>query len=114
MENSLKVNATKICIKEQNCSPSPQPKADVRIKSDDYKSWDKLNVDQELEKIDFSEIKIKESKLSELPSVDSKLNIDISKSLNGKSKGEIEVLADLEKFKGNECFKAGGVLFLFL
>ena len=110
MENSLQEKSTKQWT--QNKSPNLKETntkiQNQRIKSDDYRAWEKLDLDKELEKIDSCNIMIKEGKLSELPNIESKLNMDISK-IKLKSKGEIEVLAEQEKIKGNECFKAQGI-----
>lgn len=106
MENSLSDLVTSKSVVQENVKILMEKNKSQRIKSDDYRAWDTLDVDQELEKINTCDIMIKDGKLSELPNLESKLNVDISK-IKLKSKGEIEVLAEQEKVKGNECFKAG-------
>lgn len=109
MENSLSDVIQSKNVKQENAKKKMENKSlSQRIKSDDYRAWDTLDIDQELEKIDSCDIMIKDGKLSELPKIESKVNVDISK-IKLKSKGEIEVLAEQEKVKGNECFKAGGI-----
>ncbi|GIY00227.1 sperm-associated antigen 1 [Caerostris darwini] len=62
-----------------------------------YKEWDKFDVEKELEKID-DEDKSKD--------VEESIKIDESVSVAGLSQAEREHIANLERIKGNEAFKA--------
>lgn len=100
-----KVEKTKVKIDTDN--------KNNRIKSGDYKSWDKFDVDKELLKLDLDEErkaeecakkkrelekKKKEQKNIEIVNPDAAVNYTNTEQL---------VLANQAKDRGNECFKSG-------
>ncbi|KAJ1546843.1 Sperm associated antigen 1, partial [Cladochytrium tenue] len=79
--------------------------APVRIKSTDYGAWDRLDVESELRKVD-EETKVQtvgKTKIHSVPEIP--IPTDVG-SVPEDSR-EVEFLADMEKNKGNEAFKAG-------
>ncbi|XP_076808407.1 sperm-associated antigen 1-like [Clavelina lepadiformis] len=68
-----------------------------RIRSADYKSWDKYDVDEECKKVDEQNPVVHETKTS----------IPHKVSAEGMTDEEREMRAGREKDKGNEAFKAG-------
>ncbi|ORY28911.1 hypothetical protein BCR33DRAFT_772670 [Rhizoclosmatium globosum] len=101
-------------------SAQPQPQTPVqqqqsnRIKSYDYRSWDKFNVDAELEKLEHEDA----NKPASSSNATSSARINTSVTIDPKSvptqvpediaKDSVMAprLADAEKLKGNEAFKA--------
>ena len=102
-------NSVHVNVKETILNPKKEAS---RIKSSDYRSWDRLDVDAELKKLDEQDSETSQfipqkpaSNLMKIPIVNSTINMDI-KAPDNASRQELEYLADLEKVKGNECFKA--------
>lgn len=120
-EASLKVNnlasasAESALKKDTKVASSPIKNTTAhknRIKSSDYRAWDKLDIEAELEKLDQPDKPAtsfvraqKASNLSATPHVNSPVLMDIKTP--AKNRSELEFLADLEKTKGNDCYKAG-------
>ncbi|KAJ3333970.1 Sperm associated antigen 1 [Blyttiomyces sp. JEL0837] len=89
-----------------------------RIKSTDYRSWDRFNVDEELERLEKeAEAKKTESEVDKTPkrpiTAPTKINADPNARMpvpdvkpESISSAEVVYLADLEKTKGNEAFKS--------
>jgi tetratricopeptide (TPR) repeat protein len=100
--------------KERNATTTPSlPEKDPqknRIRSTDYRSWDRLDVDAELDKLEKEGIAMlpakKSSNLSTIPVVKTSVSMDI-KIPTVKHPSQMEFLADTEKNKGNDAFKAG-------
>jgi hypothetical protein len=90
-----------------------------RIKSTDYRSWDRLNVDDALKAIDEEENQMSNSKSTATSPKTSKTRITPFKpdgswvppienpAKIAANEHEFEYLAEMEKNKGNEAFKAG-------
>lgn len=69
-----------------------------RLKSNDYKGWDKFNVDRELAKIDLS-------KKVSAPSI---IALDEKHAIipDGLNDHQIAVFSENEKYKGNDCLRS--------
>jgi hypothetical protein len=88
-------------------SSSKKSNSTTRIKSSDYISWDKFDVDQEIKKIDddietiftpaSKQTPARITPIAETPLTDSEMF----------SNSERPILANYEKIKGNEYFAAG-------
>jgi hypothetical protein len=104
-------NVPQVVQVKSNVSQSTEPKQSSsnphsnsqRIKSGDYRSWDRFNVDAELERLDKETVPAPPAVISpstHLPSTD--IDVRPEMSLNEK-----KVLAENEKIKGNDAFRVG-------
>jgi len=101
--------------------PKTQKNADERIKSTDYRKWDLYNVEEEVKKVDvedennedvqeeMNEHDIERKKKAE--SYAKRLNKEkhipaVSNEIKQKSVEELKALAEIEKNKGNDCYKS--------
>ncbi|XP_035211103.1 RNA polymerase II-associated protein 3-like isoform X2 [Stegodyphus dumicola] len=73
-----------------------------RCKPRSFKDWDKFNVEEELKKLDEE----KPESLHEKEEARKHLDLDTKIPISGLSERECEHIANLEKTKGNEAFKA--------
>lgn len=101
-------------------APSSVTVKSARIKSYDYRAWDRMDVDAEIKKLEEEEemskaIKKGEKSGVDAPSKSSTTRINTESSTKIPTKGftvpsdpqEKAFLADVEKNKGNEAFKSG-------
>jgi len=125
LTNELKFNTnepSEIPNKKNNLkSHDAKNKANERIKSTDYRKWDLYNVEEEVKKIDNDD-KIKEiqednednhakERIKKIEDYSRRLNKEkhipsVSEEIKQKSQEELKVLAEIEKNKGNDCFKS--------
>ncbi|XP_071803880.1 sperm-associated antigen 1-like [Asterias amurensis] len=95
VRNSVNVN-TQGKKNEDKCWAKPSPD---RIKSSDYRAWDKFDVDTAAEEVDKeSGAKKAQKRKADLASII---------KTEGMSDADRELVANKEKDKGNEAFKAG-------
>jgi len=92
--------------------------SDERIKSTDYRKWDLYNVDEEVKKLDDTDDNPQEEKNEH--DIERKKNIEnyarrlnkekhipaVSDEIKQKSTEELRALAEIEKNKGNDCYKS--------
>ncbi|CAK9808514.1 Sperm-associated antigen 1 [Anthophora quadrimaculata] len=99
-------------VKKEAVTNSRNTAKSKRINSCDYAAWDKYDVDTELNKIDIREeqqqieakrFQRKQKEMIDKGKLDKRTIIDKS-SLTGT---ELDVMADQEREKGNEAFRAG-------
>ncbi|XP_076758384.1 spag1 axonemal dynein assembly factor [Xylocopa sonorina] len=99
-------------IKKNSSTNSQNTSKNKRIASCDYASWDKYDVDTELNKIDIREeqqltetkkIQQKQKEITQKKKLEKDTIINKS-SLTGT---ELDVIAEQEREKGNEAFRAG-------
>ncbi|KAI9344184.1 hypothetical protein DFJ73DRAFT_840428 [Zopfochytrium polystomum] len=91
---------TKESATSEDCA---KPEGSSRIKSYDYRAWDRLDVDSELKRLDEETAPKSKARINKVS--DSVVPTDVTSPLSDPK--EVELLADKEKIKGNEAFKAG-------
>jgi len=112
----------KISTKKNKTNSSKEiDKSVERIKSTDYRKWDLYNVDEEVKKIDETdEVNENISENKDKHDIERKKNIEnyakrlnkekhipaVSDEIKQKSIEELKALAEIEKNKGNDCFKS--------
>nr|XP_006821052.1 PREDICTED: sperm-associated antigen 1-like [Saccoglossus kowalevskii] len=84
-------------------TPFYKPSPD-RIKSSDYKAWDKFDAEKEAEKVDEETSATPKKKGT---SVNREINISSKVDTTGMTDQEKELKANREKDKGNEAFRSG-------
>ncbi|RKO89858.1 hypothetical protein BDK51DRAFT_28191 [Blyttiomyces helicus] len=108
--------------------PQSTPKSSNRIRSSDYRAWDRLDVDAELQRLEEEDEKEEDMRLTRdnagvsdvLEKSDAGSKAKINKAVNkavpvdvkppaGANMQELEFLAEMEKNKGNEALKAGEI-----
>lgn len=110
-ELPIAVKTAKISADSSDKTVAPSDKNNKIKTSEYYQAWDKFDVDAELDKLDSQEPghfvpTRKASKLADIPPVNASVKMDISVP-SETSRSDLEFLADIEKNKGNEVFKAG-------
>ncbi len=111
-QKELPVSMEKPTLASGKTGAAPSDLKNNKIKTSEYyQAWDKFDVDAELDRLDQKEPghfvpTQKASKLADIPPVKASVKMDISVPLN-TSRSDLEFLADIEKNKGNEVFKAG-------
>lgn len=93
----------------KGCSSKEKKPNTERIKSTDYESWNKYDVDTELIKMDLEEEKIKQKALKQEENQKEKKTINKEKKVRiseFSSKTEAMYEANREREKGNEFFKS--------
>ncbi|XP_070533194.1 sperm-associated antigen 1-like [Ptychodera flava] len=99
---TINTDTGQVTFKEEK--PFYQPSAD-RIKSADYRKWDKFDVDKEIEKIDKEETPNSSNRTTNTADKTS-LDIEHTVDSTGLTEQEKELKANREKDKGNEAFHA--------
>ena len=86
--------------------PASQGSAATRIKSSDYRSWDKFDVEKQLTELDKELNKSKDSEKTKInmPKVHVDTQVKVSKNATEQ---ELAYLANIEKIKGNDAYKSG-------
>ncbi|XP_078032514.1 spag1 axonemal dynein assembly factor [Augochlora pura] len=99
-------------VKRNTVRRSKDPNKAKRISSCDYAAWDKYDVDTELNKIDIREeqqqIETKRLQKKQKENLEKrKLNKETIINKSSLTGTELSVMAEQERGKGNEAFKAG-------
>ncbi|OUM62023.1 hypothetical protein PIROE2DRAFT_62147 [Piromyces sp. E2] len=109
----------KISTKKSNTNNSKKNNnSDERIKSTDYRKWDLYNVEEEVKKLDEKDEKLQEKednhdieRKKHIENYARRLNKEkhipaVSDEIKQKSTEELRALAEIEKNKGNDCYKS--------
>lgn len=88
--------------KKQNAS-KPKTAAPPRIKSFDFRGWDKFDVDQELEKLDQEK---SEELTTSAPTIINKPSNNLPQIPENISQSQKIAFSENEKIKGNDCMRS--------
>ncbi|KAJ3256959.1 Sperm associated antigen 1, partial [Borealophlyctis nickersoniae] len=84
--------------------PTAKSAASQRIKSSDYRAWDRLDVDAELRRVDEEETMHDQKNAGARVQKPQQPDFRVPESVDDE---EVAFLAEMEKNKGNEAYKAG-------
>lgn len=102
--NSTECETKVRAYKETSSEDKERSNTEQRIKSTDYTAWDKYDADTEILKMDLKEENEKRAALQEKPKKNTHKCVSFNKF---GTEAEAAFVADREREKGNEFFKAG-------